>query len=51
MKVMEVYLQEVSTSTYLNDIEEESKQKVLQAMSVFPEVFEAGKCLFPMAVP
>ena len=34
MKVMEVYLQEVSTSTYLNDIEEESKQKVLQAMSV-----------------
>lgn len=51
MKVMEVYLQEVSTSTYLNDIEEESKQKVLQAMSVFPEVLKLANAFSQWQYP
>ena len=40
MHVMEIYLQEVSTSTYLNDIDASAKERVLRAMSVFPEVLK-----------
>lgn len=40
MRVMEIYLQEVSTSTYLNDIDVSAKDRVLRAMSVFPEVLK-----------
>ena len=38
MKVMEVYLQEISASTFLNDVSLSAKAKTLQAMHVFPEM-------------
>ena len=39
MKVMEIYLQEVQSATFMNEIDAESKQRVIFAMRAFPEVF------------
>ena len=38
LRVMEVYLQEVMASTYLNQISEGSKQKILLSMNMFPQL-------------
>ena len=38
MRVMEVYLQEVMASTYLNQISELSKQKIMLGMKIFPQL-------------
>ena len=42
MKVMEVYLQEVQSATFMNDIGNESKEKILFAMKAFPEVYSTA---------
>ena len=53
MRSMEIYLQEIAAATYLNELDESVKTKVLEAMDVFPEVlqvawkFQAAK--FPSA--
>ena len=50
MRVMEIYLQEVSAASYLNDLEITVKDKILEAMELFPEVlqtaliFESNAC-------
>ena len=38
LKVMEIYLQEVASSTFLTDIDPEAKKKILLAMGQFPAV-------------
>ena len=43
IKVLETYLQEVSASTYMNEVAEEAKQRTIFAMSVFPELLEAAE--------
>ena len=40
MRVMEIYLQEVSAASYLNDLEITVKDKILEAMELFPEVLQ-----------
>lgn len=39
-RIMEIYLQEVSAATYLNDLDKHVRQKVLEAMELFPEVLQ-----------
>ena len=50
-RIMEIYLQEVMASTYLNQISEESKQKILLGMKTFPqllaEVIRLDACQIP----
>ena len=43
MRVMEIYLQEVSAASYLNDLETTVKDKILDAMEFFPEVLKCSK--------
>ena len=38
-RIMECYLQEVASSTYLTDIDERSRSLVLQALEMFPRIF------------
>ena len=51
LKVMEVYLQEVASSTFMTDISTEAKQKVLQAMGHFADVLQMSirlsEAMFP----
>lgn len=42
MRVMEIYLQEVSAASYLNDLETTVKDKILDAMEFFPEVLQTA---------
>ena len=42
MRVMEIYLQEVSAASYLNDLETTVKDKILDAMGFFPEVLRTA---------
>lgn len=42
MRVMEIYLQEVSAASYLNDLETTVKDKILDAMELFPEVLQTA---------
>ena len=37
-RIMEIYLQEVSSITYMNDISDVSRQKILLAMKIFPDL-------------
>ncbi|CAL1156117.1 unnamed protein product, partial [Cladocopium goreaui] len=39
-RIMEIYLQEVSAATYLNDLDRHVRQQVLEAMELFPEVLQ-----------
>ena len=51
MKVMEVYLQEVTASTFLNDISPDAKWKTLQAMHVFPDVVQKATAFVKSKIP
>ena len=39
-RIMEIYLQEVSAATYLNNLDRHVRQQVLEAMELFPEVLQ-----------
>ena len=51
MKVMEVYLQEISASTFLNDVSLSAKAKTLQAMHVFPEMLVKTDAFLSSRIP
>ena len=51
MKVMEVYLQEISASTFLNDVSTTAKTKTLQAMHVFPEMLQKVEAFYRSRIP
>ena len=40
LKVMEIYLQEVHSATFMNEIDEESRQRILLGMKAFPDVYK-----------
>ena len=50
-KIMECYLQEVTSTTYFHEISDEARSKVLAAMKAFPSLFKAAihfeKCMIP----
>ena len=50
-KVMEIYLQEVSSSTYLNLISNESKLNVLNGLKVFPPLLQKILVFYKCRIP
>jgi len=50
-KVMEIYLQEVSSSTYLNLISNESKLNVLNGLKVFPSLLQKILVFYKCRIP
>ena len=50
-RTMEIYLQEVTAATYLNDISAESRQKVIAAMHVFVDALETAQRFHAAALP
>ena len=50
-KTMEIYLQEVTAATYLNEISAESREKVTAAMHVFVDALETAKRFQAAALP
>eukprot|EP00438_Fugacium_kawagutii_P033656 Skav204053 [mRNA] locus=scaffold3:301963:308610:- [translate_table: standard] len=51
LRVMEVYLQEVSASTYMNDVGEDAKARILQAMDLFTEVLTMAQSFHSWCYP
>lgn len=52
-RTMDIYLQEVSATTYLNDVSDEAKHNILQAYHLFPtmlvQVLKFERCCIPEA--
>ena len=48
---MEVYLQEISDSTFLNDVSLSAKNKTFQAMHVFPEMLQKVEAFHNARIP
>ena len=48
---MEIYLQEVSAATYLNDLDRHVRQQVLEAMELFPEVLQNALLFAKLSFP
>lgn len=51
LRVMQVYLQEVSASTFMNDVGEIAKGRILQAMNLFPEVLQRACSFYAWKYP
>ena len=50
-RIMEIYLQEVSAATYLNDLDRHVRQQVLEAMELFPEVLQNALLFAKLSFP